>query len=133
MKSGAGNGPDRGGRLVNAGRIALILLLMLGAGAAQEAAPPVDFARDIQPILRDHCLKCHNPQKKKGQFRVDSREAAFRGGVSGKVIKPGDAKGSHLFELLVSKNEDERMPQSAPPLASSQIELLRRWIDAGAV
>jgi hypothetical protein len=122
---------------VEARRIALILLATLGAGRAQEAsgpAPsPVDFARDIQPLLRDHCLKCHNPQKKKGQFRVDSREAAFRGGVSGKVISPGNAKASRFFELLVTKSEDDRMPQSAPPLSPAQVELFRRWIDAGAV
>ena len=122
---------------MDARRIALILLLALGgAGTAQESsgpAAPVDFARDIQPILRDHCLKCHNPQKKKGQFRVDSREAAFRGGVSGRVIAPGNSKGSKLVELLVTKNEDERMPQSAPTLPAEKIELIRRWIDAGAV
>ena len=121
---------------MDARRIALMLLVTLGAGAAQEAsgpASPVDFVRDIQPILRDHCLKCHNPQKKKGQFRVDSREAFLRGGVGGAVLVPGNPKSSRLLELLVTSNEDERMPQAAPALAADKIELIRRWIEAGAV
>ncbi len=110
--------------------VALVLPLL----GAQEASGPerVDFVRDIQPIFKAHCLKCHGAEKTKGQLRLDSRPLALKGGVSGKVIVPGDGKGSRMIELLLAKDPDERMPAKAEPLAAGKIELVRRWIDEGA-
>src|SRR5438105_13810138 len=110
--------------------------LLLGVPVCAQSAgdgPAIDFARDVRPILRDHCLSCHSAAKKKGQLRLDSRPAAFKGGLAGKAIVPGKSGDSRLVKLLVDPDEDARMPQKAPRLSKEKIELLRRWIDQGAV
>jgi mono/diheme cytochrome c family protein len=104
------------------------------AGDEQDAAPAgkVDFVRDIQPIFKASCLKCHGPEKPKGQFRVDSRPHALKGGVGGKAILPGKGADSLLVKLLLSADAEERMPRKAEALPKAQIDLLRIWIDQGA-
>jgi len=115
---------------------AVVLFLWLAAPAAARQEPPevakVDFVRDIQPIFKAHCIGCHGAGKQKGQFRLDSRALAFRGGVVGKDIVRGRSKESHLIELLLEGDAENRMPKDAPPLPPSQIDLIRRWIDEGA-
>src|SRR5262245_31193326 len=108
------------------------LALLLGVSVRAQDAPPVDFVRDIRPILRDHCLSCHSAAKRKGQLRLDARSAALKGGLTGKSIVPGKAAESPLYKLLVDADDDARMPQKAPPLPKEKIELVRRWIDQGA-
>src|SRR5262245_55736556 len=109
-------------------RISGFLLAATLAVAAQDAsAPKVDFVRDVQPIFKASCLKCHGPEKPKGQFRLDSRDLAMKGGVSGKVIVPGNSKESLLVKLLLDKDDENRMPQKAPALPPQKIDLLRAW------
>ncbi|HLY12533.1 MAG TPA: PSD1 and planctomycete cytochrome C domain-containing protein [Planctomycetota bacterium] len=110
-------------------RIGLFVLLL--AAPLQQA--PVEFERDIRPIFRASCLKCHGAEgKPKGQLRLDLRAAAFRGGAGGKVIVPGKSTESPLYKLLVDPDDDARMPQKAPRLSPEAIGLVRRWIDEGA-
>ena len=108
------------------------------AAAAQssQATKPVDFNRDIRPILSDTCFTCHGPDEQTQQagLRLDTKEGAFadRGGYQ--VIVPGKAAESRLFQRVSAKEESLRMP---PPtadrkLTQHQIDLLRRWIDEGA-
>jgi cytochrome c553 len=117
-------------------------LLVLILAAPQQPPPssakategkPVDFDRDIRPIFKASCLKCHGAEgKPKGQLRLDVKAAAFRGGASGKSIVPGKSAESRLYKLLVDPDDDARMPQKAPRLEPAKIELIRRWIDEGA-
>jgi hypothetical protein len=109
---------------------ALLVLFLLGS---QEPPSKVDFDRDVRPILQASCLKCHGAEgKPKGQFRLDLKALAFKGGVTGKSILPGNSKGSRLYTLLVDPDDDARMPQKAPALSREKIDLVRRWIDEGA-
>jgi mono/diheme cytochrome c family protein len=112
-------------------RAAVLTLVLL---VPQEASGPqkVDFVRDVQPILKAHCLKCHGTEKPKGQLRLDSKPLAMKGGLSGATIVPGKSAESLLVKLLLSEDPDERMPAKAPPLPAAQIDFLRRWIDEGA-
>src|SRR6185295_5259641 len=115
-------------------KILLSALVLLAALPAQESAPAkVDFIRDIQPIFKAACLKCHGAEKPKGQFRLDSRLHAFKGGIAGKAILPGKGSESLLIKLLMVPDAEERMPRKAEPLSKAQIDLLRAWIDQGAV
>jgi hypothetical protein len=112
------------------------LALLLGISVRAEGAddgPAVEFARDVRPILREHCLSCHSAAKRKGQLRLDARSAAFKGGQNGKAILPGKSGESPLYKLLVDADDDARMPQKAPRLPAEKIEILRRWIDQGAL
>ena len=47
------------------------------------ATTPADFARDVQPLFADRCVKCHGPEKMKGGLRLDVKAAAFKGGDDG--------------------------------------------------
>ena len=104
----------------------LILLLLV-------PQDKVDFVRDVQPLFKAACLKCHGAERPKGQFRLDARGPAMKGGVAGKAILPGRGADSLLVKLLLDADEEVRMPQKAPALSKEKIDLLRRWIDEGAV
>jgi hypothetical protein len=107
-----------------------------GFGRAGGGAPPVggtvDFVRDIQPILRAHCTKCHGHAKVRGQLRLDNKSHALHGGVSGPVILPGNPRDSRLLHLIGRTDPAERMPQQADPLSPDKIRLLQTWIAQGA-
>jgi len=106
---------------------------MLAAVLTAPAAPAPDFSREVRPLLEQHCVKCHGPEKQKGGLRFDTKEGAFKVGESGeKAIVPGHANQSPLIKLVSSKDGAERMPPKGDPLSSEQIERLKRWIDAGA-
>ncbi|MGH7174005.1 MAG: DUF1549 domain-containing protein, partial [Gemmataceae bacterium] len=107
----------------------------MSLSAADVPAPlrPVDFARDIQPILRRSCLSCHDARKQRGGLRLDQAEAARHGGDSGAVIKPGDAAQSRLILLVSGRVPDLKMPPTGKrPLNAKEVALLRAWIDRGA-
>jgi hypothetical protein len=77
------------------------LLLMLCVAASLRVAAAVDFKQEILPILEEHCLKCHGPEKQKSEFRVDQRAVMLKGGDSGHAgIVPGDPKKSYLIEVI---------------------------------
>ncbi len=114
----------------------LALLLSLAIGALPARAG-VDFAREIRPILSEHCFTCHGPDsnKRKAGLRLDQKESAFSKMESGETpIVPGDVEKSDLLRRIVSTDRDEVMP---PPkehrkLKPAQVELLTRWIKEGA-
>lgn len=108
----------------------LCFVLLAASGLAGKAP---DFTAEIRPLLDQHCVKCHGPEKQKSGLRFDVREGAFKAGDSGeKAIVPGQSKQSRLIQLVQSQNGDERMPPKGERLPVAQIELLKRWIDAGA-
>ena len=112
----------------------LALLLVLPV-SGQETTPAgsVDFTREILPVFRSRCFKCHGPKKQEGQLRLDVRAMAMLGGVQGKAILPGRGKESFLIQLLQTADDEERMPKDADPLPKEQIDRIRTWIDQGAV
>lgn len=120
-------------------RLAACLLVCLATFAnAQEVAgeAPIDFGRDIRPILSNHCFQCHGPdgENRKGGLRLDRSQDAFalRAGVA--AIVAGDVDHSELVTRITHPDVDERMPPAAAnkPLSESQQQLLVRWIAAGA-
>src|SRR5437667_12549357 len=98
--------------------------MIAGTAFAQDppSVPKVDFVRDIQPIFKASCLKCHGPEKPKGQFRLDSKSLAMKGGVAGKAILPGKGAENPLVRMLLLTDPDERMPRKADPLAKAQTD-----------
>ncbi|MGV3661274.1 MAG: PSD1 and planctomycete cytochrome C domain-containing protein [Prosthecobacter sp.] len=93
-----------------------------------------DFARDIQPIFKAHCLKCHGPDGQNGTVRYDQKASAFGQADSGKrPIVAGSTDQSELLRRITSTHKDEQMPPKGARLGPSEIDLLRRWITAGAI
>ena len=97
----------------------------------------VDFQRDIQPILAEHCTACHGVDKedRKGELRLDLRDSALKGGESGTAaIVPGKPQDSELIRRVTSTDEATMMPPPSQkkPLSPAQIEALKTWITEGA-
>ena len=115
----------------------LILGLSLSTHAGTEEPAVVksriDFVRDIQPIFRENCYKCHGPEKQKAQLRFDSKDSVYAGGQSGKTIEPGHSAESRIIHRVLGLDGDDRMPLHNDPLSAKQIALLKAWIDQGAV
>jgi hypothetical protein len=96
-------------------------------------AQGTDFAKQIAPILEMHCVKCHGPQKQQGGLRFDDVDGALKKGDSDEpAIVPGDATSSELIHRITSDDEFSRMPPQGERLTAGEIDLLKRWIDAGA-
>ena len=94
------------------------LLFALKAGA-------IDFAKEIQPLLAEHCFKCHGEKKRNGGLRLTNRRDALAPGDSGKAtIVPGNSAASLLIQKISSDNPKEQMPPKGTRLTVAQIDLL---------
>jgi len=93
-------------------------------------AAPVDFNRDIRPILSDNCFQCHGPDEKARMvgLRVDTKEGALS------AIVPGDPSASKLFQRITHSTKALRMPPvgSGRTLTERQLDFIKRWIAEGA-
>lgn len=112
------------------------VLSVAGTDASKKPAP-IDFTREIRPILVDRCFQCHGPDEKtrKGGLRLDERDAALKKGRSGAaVIVPGDPAKSELLARVRSEEPTEVMPPKkvGKPLTPHEIDLIERWIREGA-
>src|SRR5688572_33487882 len=78
------------------------------AGSAVAAPPPVDFAREVRPILSGHCFQCHGPDEKarKAKLRLDLRDEAIKSGT----IVPGKPDESEVINRVCAEDPDVRMP-----------------------
>src|SRR5262245_1824692 len=92
---------------------------------------PVDFARDVQPLFKQHCVSCHGPAQQMSGFRLDRRRDAMKGGQTA-VIGPGNGAGSKLYLRLIGSDYGLQMPPTGA-LKSEQIQIIKQWIDEGAV
>ena len=128
-----------------------LLICLLFAGAMPAAAAPkrtggdaldlpepvqrtVKYFGDIHPLLAEHCVSCHGPEKQKGGLRLDSREMALAGGESyGPAIVPGKSAESPLLLFMAHLEPGMEMPpKEDDKLAAEALALVRAWIDQGA-
>jgi mono/diheme cytochrome c family protein len=100
---------------------------------AAAAAQPVDYTKEIKPILTQHCVTCHGAAKPRGGLRLDTAAAALAGGKSGRVVVRGKGAESPLIEALRGEGATDRMPLNRPPLSAAEIKLIEAWIDQGAI
>jgi len=92
------------------------------------------FEAVVHPVLEARCGARHNPEKYKGGLSMDTYEQLMSGGRNGPVIVAGDATLSPLItRMLLPRAHDDHMPPASKPQPhTDEIELLRRWVDAGA-
>lgn len=110
-----------------------ILLLFAAPLTVLSAEKPIDFSRDVQPILAARCMKCHGPGEKEGGLGFDSPEHAFAETESGhKAIIPGKPDESELIARITAEDDSIRMPPEGKPLKAEEIALIKRWIAEGA-
>lgn len=101
---------------------ALCATRLIAADPAAEA-----FERNIEPLLKGHCLKCHNPIDKQAGLDLTTQKNAWAGGESGEVIKPGAPDDS----LLLERVQDGEMPPDEK-LTAEEVAQLQQWIKGGA-
>ncbi len=103
---------------------------------AQQAAPRVDFQREVRPILSDACFHCHGPDKetRMAGLRLDTRDGAFSSRKNGTPITPGKLGESLLYQRITEEKVARRMPpaSSHKTLTDKQKDTLKRWIEGGA-
>jgi mono/diheme cytochrome c family protein len=122
-------------RIATGRRLALACLPLVlaaiaagGEGLPPAAERPVDFVKDVQPLLAAACYSCHGPDKQKGDLRLD-RKASTMG--SGAVV-PGKSADSPMIQRVAGAEPATKMPPKGPALTPKQVGLLRAWIDQGA-
>lgn len=111
----------------------------IGAGflltsALAWAGSPVDYERDVKPVLRDRCYACHGALKQKANLRLDTVAWMLKGGDSGPVLDPGAPTTSRLMQRIETEDADDRMPpeHEGERLSPAQAALVRAWIGSGA-
>ena len=109
-----------------------VMMFMFCHVAVAAPAKPIDFDRQVKPILQHHCSKCHAGSQSKGKLSINTREALLKGGSTDAAIVPGKAKQSLLIELVTSPDPELRMPAESDPLSAKQIAVLKAWVDQGA-
>lgn len=100
------------------------------ASVAATAQAEVDFAHQVVPILKKHCIECHGGDESKGGFSMNTRDLVLEADVL-EIGKPHD---SFFIESLITDDEDERMPpikKSKDPLPKADVEVLSKWIEQG--
>lgn len=114
-------------------RPAVWVLLVAVSLTEVSAAEPVDFVRDVKPLLARHCTKCHGAEEREAGLRLDIGGSILRGSSAGEVVIPGKAAQSRLLQVVRGEDEDVgRMPPEGPGLGAHEIQILQDWIESGA-
>ncbi len=110
------------------------------AWAADAGDRKVDFNLQIRPLLSDRCFKCHGPDEtaRKAKLRLDTEEGARRTldeAGHRRAFAPGDLAGSDGWLRMMTDDPDDKMPppESKLSLSAEELDLIRRWIEEGAV
>lgn len=107
-------------------RLLPFLAWALGVIGAPAAEPPLDFGRDVAPILEQHCLHCHSDNISKGDVSLSTIESLREN----EYFVPGDPDSSHLVDLI--SGDDPQMPSEGDSLSAEEVAVIRNWIAAGA-
>ena len=110
----------------------MLIFAVLPAPPTFAADKPVDFAKDILPVLSDKCFVCHGPDTKdEDQLRLDSAEGATadRGGYQ--AINPKEPAKSELLKRILSTDEPMPPTDAEKQLTKAERELIARWVREG--
>jgi mono/diheme cytochrome c family protein len=95
----------------------------------EEPAGPVSFSQDVMPILDQNCFKCHGGDRTNEGLKLGSYADVMAGSDNGAVVVAGDSAASKLFSAVSSG----KMPKRAAKLSDADIQIIRQWIDEGAL
>ncbi len=102
-----------------------LLALLL---APQEAK--VTYKDHVLPVFQNHCLACHDSEKKKGDLDLSTYNAALAGSSAGDIATAGDGAGSSLYKSVAHLGES-KMPPKKPKIPEAEIAIIKKWIDGG--
>src|SRR5262245_13586358 len=95
--------------------VAALASLLAGEARGEE---PVDYLRQIKPVLQARCYACHGALKQEAGLRLDAAKLIAKGGENGAVISPGKGDAGPLLARIASADLDERMPPEGEPLTA---------------
>ncbi len=95
-------------------------------------AIPVSFEKQIAPIIKDKCLRCHGEARQSARLRLDTFNQMARGGANGALVRGNNPRNSLLVARLVTPDAKLRMPKNGAALAPDQIQLIAKWVSQGA-
>jgi mono/diheme cytochrome c family protein len=99
---------------------------------ASATNPKVDFATKVFPLLQQRCFRCHGPEQQMGEYRLDAKQVALTGGLSGPNVIPGKSGESPLFQRVAGVGKLNPMPMAGERLKPDELALIKSWIDQGA-
>ncbi|WP_442508482.1 PSD1 and planctomycete cytochrome C domain-containing protein [Novipirellula sp. SH528] len=115
--------------LLKTGSLTIAVVVVLAS--ISSAVEPINFQRDISPLLSDKCYYCHGPDSnhREADLRLDVQSAAYAS-----AIVPGHPDQSELFARITSDDAEMQMPppDSGKSLNATEIEMIQRWIREGA-
>ena len=115
--------------------IPLFLLPLTNVLASEDSdeTGPVSYYEQVRPIFQAHCQGCHQPAKRGGDYVMTNFDMLMQEGESGSPsIVPGQPEESYLMGQILITDGIAEMPKNKPPLATEEIDLVRRWIAEGA-
>jgi hypothetical protein len=116
--------------------VAACTFAAVAMASVTRAEQPLDFNRDIKPILSENCFACHGFDEKSRQadLRLDQADSALAARDGTPALVPGSADTSEAWRRIASTDPDEQMPPPSSNLTLSAKEKarLRRWIEEGA-
>jgi hypothetical protein len=121
---------------IDARGIVLAVILLLSGCLKEERT--ISFRSNVQPILKSNCLECHSPPNGEGYRKTGlsmvTYDALMHGTIYGPVIVPGNSRHS-ILNMLVEGRADPsmRMPHGRKPLGADEVEILRIWVEQGAL
>jgi hypothetical protein len=95
-------------------------------------ANSIDYAEQIEPILRSRCYECHGPKLQEANLRFDRPEWLVHRFEDRALVAAGDSGQSELLNIISGRNVGVSMPPKGPRLTDDQVDLIARWIDEGA-
>ena len=114
-----------------AGLALLLLSTLPGTATPILESEETNLAKQVMHLLRDHCIRCHNSKKQKGDLDLTTRALAIKGGGDGPALLPDQSTESRMFQFLQPNNEPHMPPKKQ--LDAEQISAIGQWIDAGAL
>lgn len=109
----------------------LISLTTIGDGPSDPPIP-VSFHKQVRPILQRHCIGCHQPAKRGGELLLTGHASLVKGGETGPGLVAGKPDESLLIKSLLAQDMD-LMPKGGPALPTESIEIMKKWIEQGAL
>ena len=94
-------------------------------------ASAVEFGKDVLPILKSSCNKCHRDGKEKGDLNLEPHRIRKHIG-SGLQIVPGRPNSGLFMKVIESDDPDNRMPPKGSRLSEKEVNILKLWITQGA-
>ncbi|MGI9474056.1 MAG: PSD1 and planctomycete cytochrome C domain-containing protein [Rubripirellula sp.] len=115
------------------GVLGIGIFLSLAISRAESADRKIDFAQDVQPVLRRHCYRCHGSKNQESDLQLNVRRGVWGEPDSeATIVVKHDPDASLLIQRIVDPDYGDIMPLDADPLTRKEIDLLRRWIAQGA-